>query len=119
MALDALVLLFLMQVPVQEPLEAVGKHAEDRCPMTVEVNSSGAFFTNRFHGRYMTSPKLLERDLKGGCYHDSNPAPVSSVRIKVEPGAPERRVALLCRILATNGWPKSRIQIGVWEAGGH
>jgi hypothetical protein len=39
--------------------------------MRIDVTKSGDFFTNRFYGHYKTSPKLLESDLKGGCYNDA------------------------------------------------
>jgi hypothetical protein len=79
--------------------------------MRIEVTKSGEFFTNRFEGRYKTSPKLLERDLKGGCYNDASPAQVSSVTVRIESGAPEARVELLYRILDRNGWPKAKIKV--------
>ena len=79
--------------------------------MRIQVVKSGDFFTHRFNGRYKTSPKLLERDLKGGCYNDANPAPVSSVTLSVEPGTPTQRVKLLYEILERNGWPKARIKV--------
>jgi hypothetical protein len=83
----------------------------DPCPMRIEVAKSGDFFTNRFSGRYKTSPKLLESDLKSGCYNDSNPANVSSVTVKIAPGAPVARTQLLYRILERNGWPKPKINL--------
>jgi hypothetical protein len=79
--------------------------------MRIEVVKSGDFFTNRFSGRYKTSPKLLESDLKGGCYNDNNPVPVSSVTLSIAPGAPTERVKLLYEILERSGWPKARIKV--------
>jgi hypothetical protein len=79
--------------------------------MRIEVAKSGDFFTSRFHGRYKTSPKLLESDLKTGCYKDANPLPVSSVTIGVAPGTSIERVKLLYEILERNGWPKPRIKV--------
>jgi len=83
----------------------------DACPMRIEAVKSGDFFTHLFNGRYKTSPNLLVRDLKGGCYNDANPAPVSSVTLSIEPGTPIERVKLLYEILERNGWPKSRIKV--------
>jgi hypothetical protein len=79
--------------------------------MRIEVVKSGEFFTNRFYGHYKTSPKLLESDLKGGCYNDNDPTPVSSVAVRIESGAPEARVELLFHILDRNGWPKAKIKV--------
>ena len=79
--------------------------------MRIEVVKSGAFFTHRFTGRYKTSPKLLENDLKGGCYNDANPGPVSSVTLSIAPAAPTERVKIIYAILERNGWPKARIKI--------
>ena len=87
------------------------KREWDPCPMRIGVNAHGDVFSNRFHGHYKTSMKLLSLDLKSGCYNDANPAPVSSVTIKLGAGAPVERVALLYRVLEENGWPKSRIVI--------
>jgi hypothetical protein len=91
-------------------LSALGQRA-DACPMKIEVVKSGDFFTNRFSGRYKTSPKLLESDLKSGCYNDSNPVSVSSVTLSISPGSPTERVKLLDEILERNGWAKARIKI--------
>jgi hypothetical protein len=79
--------------------------------MRIEVMKRGDIFTDRFHGRYKTSPKLLESDLKGGCYNDANPVPVSSVTLSIAPGTPTERVKLTYAILERNGWPKARIKI--------
>jgi hypothetical protein len=79
--------------------------------MRIDVTKSGDFFTNRFYGHYKTSPKLLESDLKGGCYNDADPAPVSSVTVKLEAGAPKARLELLYRILERNGWPKVKVKV--------
>jgi hypothetical protein len=92
------------------PVMAQGMVA-DSCPMRIDVAKNGDFFTNRFYGHYKTSPKLLESDLKSGCYNDSNPANVSSVTIKIAPGAPTVRTELLYRILERNGWPKSKVSL--------
>ena len=72
---------------------------------------SGDFITDRFNGRYKTSSKLLESDLKTGCYNDANPVPVSSVTVNITPGASTERVKLLYEILERNGWPKARIKV--------
>jgi hypothetical protein len=79
--------------------------------MRIEVVKSGDFFTHRFSGRYKTSTKLLESDLKGGCYNDANPVPVSSVTVSIASGAPEFRVELLYGVLKRNGWPKPKIKV--------
>ena len=83
----------------------------DACPIRIEVVKSGDFFTNRFSGRYKTSPKLLESDLKAGCYNDANPAAVSSVTLSIAPGTPTERVKLVYEILERNGWPGARIKV--------
>lgn len=85
--------------------------AGDVCPVKVEVSRSGAFYTNRFHGHYRTSAKVLERDLKGACYNDANPSKVTSVTVKVDPNAPPGAVAALYRLLEQNGWPKSKVEV--------
>jgi hypothetical protein len=109
MLLNAIAFLLLVPGTARTSL-SVGP-GQDRCPLRIEVTADGAFFTNRFRGRYKTGPKLLESDLRAGCYNDNDPAPVSSVQVSIEPGAPPNRVSLLYRILETNGWPKSKIQI--------
>ena len=81
----------------------------DVCPMRVEVNSKGQIFTNRFHGRYSTSLKLLARDLHGGCYNDANPSPVTSVTVTTREGAPQQRVNAVMKVLTDNGWPSNRV----------
>lgn len=102
--------LLLLCVLYLEPSSALGQRA-DACPMTIETAKSGDIFTNRFHGRYKTSPELLERDLKVGCYNDANPTAVSSVTLTIARGTPMERVRLLYEILARNGWPKARIKV--------
>jgi hypothetical protein len=84
----------------------------DVCPVRVEVSRSGEFYTNRFQGHYKTSAKLLERDLRGGCYNDANPSKVTSVTAKVVPNAPPGSVQALYRLLEQNGWPKSKLKVG-------
>ena len=82
---------------------------QDACPMRIEVAKSGAYFTNRFHGRYKTSPRLLENNLRGGCYNDNNPSKVTSVTVQFAPGAPRQSIEKLYEILQRNGWPKSQV----------
>ena len=54
--------LVLMANPVMQ-----ANSKSDACPMHIEIDNKGQIFTNRFHGRYSTSLKLLTRDLHGGC----------------------------------------------------
>jgi biopolymer transport protein ExbD len=81
----------------------------DVCPMRVEVDSKGEIFTNRFHGRYSTSLKLLAKDLHSGCYNDADPIPVTSVTVTTREGAPQQRVNAVMKVLADNGWPSDRV----------
>jgi hypothetical protein len=84
------------------------------CPMTIGVGRDGAFFSGRFSGWCKTSTKTLESDLRGGCYNDSNPSPVTSVELQVASGAPQSRVDLVLSILEKEGWPKTKVSIGTW-----
>ena len=79
--------------------------------MRIEVSRTGDLYTNRFHGYYRTSHKLLENDLRGGCYNDNNPSKVTSVTVEITHGAPRQSIEDLYRILARNGWPKSKISV--------
>jgi hypothetical protein len=83
----------------------------DICPMKIEVSKSGIYYTNRFHGRYRTSPKLLDDNLRAGCYNDNSPSKVTSVSVEIARGAPRRSIEELYRILALNGWPQARISV--------
>jgi hypothetical protein len=83
----------------------------DVCPVKVEIAKSGEFYTNRFSGHYKTSAKLLERDLHAGCYNDANPSKVTSVTLRIVPGAPPRAVNSLYQLLDRNGWPKSKLKV--------
>ena len=100
-----------MLSPILFALASASSQSSDPCPMRIDVTNAGDFFTNRFYGHYKTSPKLLDRDLKGGCYNDNDPRAVSSVTVRIESGAPDARVALLYRILEQNGWPKPKIKV--------
>lgn len=83
----------------------------DVCPMKIEISHSGNYYTNRFNGRYKTSAKLLEHDLRGGCYNDANPSKITSVTVKIDPNAPPMAVQALYRLLEQNGWPKSKLKV--------
>jgi biopolymer transport protein ExbD len=98
----SLVLLLIANpaMPVQKP---------DVCPMSIEIDSKGQVFTNRFHGHYLTSLRLLTSDLHGGCYNDAHPSPVTSVTITTREGAPQQRVDAVMKILAENGWPSDKV----------
>jgi hypothetical protein len=83
----------------------------DVCPVKIEVVKSGKFYTNRFNGHYKTSANFLERDLRGGCYNDANPSKVTSVTLRIAPGAPPQAVNWLYQLLERNGWPKSKLKV--------
>lgn len=83
----------------------------DACPLIVRTEKNGTFITHRFSGWYKTTPALLESDLRGGCYNDSHPSPVTSVTLEIAAGSPPARIALLYRILDRNGWPKGKVTV--------
>jgi|GEM_PF-5499947 len=105
------VLLFAASGAVSQ-MDATQKQVSaDVCPLVVRVEKNGTFMTNRFSGWYKTSPALLESDLRGGCYNDSHPSHVTSVRLEISPGSPVPRLELLYRILDRNGWQKGKIAV--------
>jgi hypothetical protein len=85
------------------------------CPMTIGVGDDGKFFTDRFHGWYMASAKTLESDLHGGCYNDSNPHQVTSVKLALAANAPKPKVDLVFSILAKEGWTREKVKVQPWS----
>ena len=96
---------------IANPTMQIQSTRSDVCPLRIEVDSKGDVFTNRFHGRYLTSLKLLATDLHGGCYNDANPSPITSVTITTREGAPRHRVDEVMKLLAQNGWPKAKVNV--------
>jgi hypothetical protein len=84
------------------------------CPVTIGISRDGSVFSDRFHGWYKVSQKTLKSDLRGGCYNDANPSPVTSVRLELAPGAPRGRVDLIYSILGKSGWPRARVAAETW-----
>lgn len=94
-------------------LFGTGMFAQDKgkCPMVIGIDAKGHIFTNRFDGWYRVSFSTLERDLRGGCYNDSNPTAVSSVTIQLVKGAPQPRIHAVYDLLARMGWPRQRVTL--------
>lgn len=85
------------------------------CPMTIGVSGDGTIYSDRFYGWYRTSPKTLDGVLRGGCYNDANPTPVTSVRLLLAPGAPKSRVDLVFSILEKDGWSRDKVSARPWD----
>jgi len=86
------------------------------CSLTIGVGRDGAFFTDRFNGWYNTSQKTLASVLRGGCYNDANPVPISAIRLEISPDAPKPRVALVLSILEQEGWKRENIKTETWSS---
>jgi len=104
-------LAFIVAIAFVHFLPKVPAKPTDVCPLVVEVSSTGAVFTNRFHGRNRTSLKLLASDLRGGCYNDANPSPVTSVTLQISPLAPKAIARAVSNTLEQNGWPPDKITV--------
>jgi hypothetical protein len=85
------------------------------CPLTIGVNASGVIYSDRFHGWYRTGTETLRSDLRGGCYNDADPSPVTSVKLLLDTGAPKARVDLIFRILHSEGWDRDRVVVEPWK----
>jgi len=85
------------------------------CPMTIGVGADGTIFTDRFHGWYEVSLKTLDSDLRGGCYNDANPGPVTSVRLLVASAAPKPIVDSVLSLLKTHGWSQEKVTCLPWR----
>lgn len=85
------------------------------CPMTIGIGQDGTLFSDRFQGWYRVSPKTLESDLRGGCYNDSNPIPVTSIELLLSPNAPKSRVDFVISILEKEGWNRKKIKLQFWR----
>jgi hypothetical protein len=94
-------------------LFGVGMSAQDKgkCPMVIGIDAKGHIFTNRFDGWYRVSFSTLERDLRGGCYNDSNPTAASSVTLQLVKGAPQPRIRAVYDLLARAGWPRQCVAV--------
>lgn len=93
---------------------AVGMLANS-CPVTIGIARDGAVFSSRMQGWFKMSEKTLASDLRGGCYNDAEPAPVSSVRVEIAPHAPKKRVDEVFAMLKKAGWPRARIKVEAWK----
>jgi hypothetical protein len=85
------------------------------CPITIGVGSDGRLYSDRFHRWYNISSKTLQSDLRGGCYDDANPSPITSVRILVGPGAPDHKVDEVFAILEKQGWSRDKVSVRPWD----
>lgn len=86
-----------------------------QCPMTIGIGRDGAIFASRLRGWYKTSQKTLESDLRGGCYNDANPTPVTSVKVIIAAGTPKSNTDRVFSILDRNGWPKNKVHVESWK----
>ena len=93
----------------------VGVAITPTCPITIAIDNSGTLFSNRFHGWYEVSTKTLESDLKGGCYNDANPTPVTSVKVLLTISSPKPEIDRVLAILRAKGWSKDKVDIEVWD----
>jgi hypothetical protein len=84
------------------------------CPITIGIGRDGTLFSDRFYGWYRITPKTLESDLKGGCYNDANPSPITSVKVAIAADAPPPKIDLVFSILARDGWPKGKVNVQSW-----
>ncbi len=91
------------------------RYSADVCPLVIRVQANGRYLTNRFHGWYSTSSNLLVSDLRGGCYNDTDPSPVTSVTLQIAPGAPQESLATLYLLLQRQGWSKPRLNFEPWQ----
>jgi hypothetical protein len=85
------------------------------CPLTIAIDNRGTLFSNRFSGWYEVSTRTLESDLKGGCYNDANPIPVTSVKVLLSVNAPMPKIDRVLAILKEKGWSKDKVDIQVWD----
>lgn len=83
--------------------------------MKIGVGADGTVFTDRMHGWYKASLKSLDGGLRGGCYNDSNPSPVTSVSLFLAPDAPKQRVDSVMSVLKKDGWTRDKISIEPWR----
>jgi biopolymer transport protein ExbD len=101
-------------LPLWIPLLQAPMSRVDVCPEVIQIAPNGEVFTNRFHGRYRTSMKRLESDLRAGCYNDANPSPVTSVTIEAAPNAPSDQMNRVYEVLEQNGWRRGKITVKTW-----
>jgi hypothetical protein len=85
------------------------------CPMTVGIGTDGALYANRL-GWVKISTKTLDSDLRGGCYNDANPIPVTSVKLYLAPNAPKPKVDRVFSILEKEGWSREKVNVQRWNA---
>jgi len=85
------------------------------CPMTIGITRDGALYVNRMGGWYKTSLQSLDGDLRGGCYNDANPTPVTSVRLLLVAEAPKSKVDLVFSILKKDGWSRDKVSVESWD----
>jgi hypothetical protein len=85
------------------------------CPMTIGVSRDGSIYSSRFNGWYKTGLKTLDSDLRGGCYNDANPTPVTSVKLLLVPESPKSRVDLVFSILEKDGWSRDKVSVKPWD----
>jgi hypothetical protein len=84
------------------------------CPMRIGITRDGTVFSDQMHGWYKTSQKTLARVVRGGCYNDSNPSEITSVKLEIAPNAPRERIDEVYLILKKEGWPKERLTVETW-----
>ncbi len=84
--------------------------------MRIGIGGDGTVFTNRMQGWYKASLKSVYGGMQGGCYNDSHPSPVTSVRLFLAPDAPEPEVDAVLRVLKRGGWGRNKINIELWHS---
>ena len=84
------------------------------CPMKIGIARDGSLFSARMQGWYTTTDKTILRDLRGGCYNDARPSPVTSVTVDVSREAPNQTVDRVLHSLESMGWPRNKVTLGQW-----
>jgi hypothetical protein len=89
--------------------------APSPCPMTIGIGADGALYSDRMHGWYRITLKSFENDLQTGCYNDSNPSSVTSVKVLLAAGAKKSKVDLVFTTLKRDGWERKQADVQSWS----
>jgi len=113
--LITLAVLFSLQISTPARTEAA--LSSDICLVRIAVLSDGGYLDVTHNGSYKRTLSILAKQLRGGCYNDANPSPVTAVAVRIAPTAPQKRVNALYETLQKNGWPKDKVRKEEWEEG--
>jgi hypothetical protein len=98
-----------------EPISVSSAAVIDVCPIRIAVSPDGTYFDITHNGSYKRSLSVLEKELRGGCYNDANPSPVTAVILEIAPGAPREGIESLYKLLERNGWPPNKVRWESWS----